>query len=372
VVPARVLDLGEKLMKIIRTGVAAAAAAALLALTAPAAHAVSPSTTVTVTPEALNGWFVDSPAPAYAFVAGPKTLGKGSLQFSAVPADPAGSKMFVAHPESIAAADFEGLATDFYVAPAAANKDANQFYLNIYVDAPVPAAPAFYDCRYGYVATTANDGWNTLAITRTTPAVVTTKPGATCGSSIADLAAGSTVTYVALNAGDTSASDAGIQGGFDNVVVKGATTTVYDFEPAPVTPCRVLPKPGRVGTAGNDVVPGTAAADRIDLLGGNDVADGAGGDDCILGGDGNDVVKGGAGADEIAGGTGNDTIDGGAAADIIDPGAGKDTVAAGDGDDTITANDGAVDTIDCGAGTDTVVADPADVLRNCENITRAA
>jgi Ca2+-binding RTX toxin-like protein len=223
------------------------------------------------------------------------------------------------------------------------------------------------------VATAAIDGWNTLTMTRSTPAIVTAKNGATCGGSVADLApAGSSVFLVALNAGDTSASDAGIKGGFDNVVVSGATTTVYDFEPAPVTPCRVLPTPGRVGTAGNDVVQGTSAAERIDLLGGNDVADGAGGDDCILGGAGNDVLKGGAGADEIAGGAGNDTVDGGAGADIIDPGAGKDTVVAGDGDDTISARDGEVDTIDCGAGTDTVVADPGDVLRNCENVTRGA
>lgn len=360
-------------MKLIRSGLAAAAAVALAALSVQAAHAAAPgSTTVTVTPEAMNGWYIDTPAPSFAFVAGPKTLGKGSLQFDAIPATPASSKMFVAHPESIAAADFKGLAVDFYVAPTATNKNAQQFYVNVYVDAPVPTAQAFYDCRYDYVATTAGDGWNTLAITRTTPAIVTTKPGATCGGSIADLATGSKVTLVALDAGDTSASDAGVKGGFDNVVVGGATTTVYDFEPAPVTPCRVLPTPGRVGTAGPDVVPGTAAAERIDLRGGNDIADGAGGDDCILGGDGNDVLKGGAGADEIAGGTGNDTVDGGAGADIIDPGAGKDTVAAGDGDDTVTARDGEVDTIDCGAGTDTVVADPADVLRNCEKVTRAA
>jgi RTX calcium-binding nonapeptide repeat (4 copies) len=355
-------------MKLLHTG-AAAAAVALLALSTQAAHAAS-STTVTVTPETLNGWFVDPAAPPYAFVAGPASIGEGSLQFTAIPAGPPTSKMFVTHNENIAVADFTGVAFDYYVDPAATNQTAQQFYLNVYVDTPVATTQSFYDCRYDYVATTAKDGWNTLEVSPATPAVVTAKNG-TCAPTLGDLAAG-TIFRIALNAGDTSASDAGIRGGFDKVVVGGATTTVYDFEPAPVTPCRVLPTPGRVGTAGNDVVLGTSAAERIDLRAGNDVTDAVGGDDCILGGDGNDVLRGGAGADEIAGGAGTDTIDGGAGADIVDPGAGKDTVVTGDGDDTITARDGAVDTIDCGPGTDTVIADPADVLRNCETVTRAA
>lgn len=67
---------------------------------------------------------------------------------------------------------------------------------------------------------------------------------------------------------------------------------------------------------------------------------------------------------------GDDTIDAGADADVIDPGAGRDVVQAGAGADVLTLNDATTDVVDCGAGVDIVVADRADVLRNCENVTR--
>lgn len=358
-------------MKLIRTAVAATAAVALTALAAPAALAATP--VVVVTPEALNGWVADpdpsTPAPAYAFAAGPKTSGIGSLQFGPISAANPSSKMIVQRAESIPTASI-GLGFDYYIAPDATNKNPQQYYANIYTRKAGSTA-SFYDCRYDYVATTAGDGWHRVTVTSTTAATaVAAKNGSTCGTSPSALAGG-TVFLVALNAGDTSASDAGIKGAFDTVAITGATgTTTYDFEPAPVTPCRVLPMPGRVGTAGSDIVRGTAAAERISTLGGNDVVDGAGGDDCILGGDGNDVLRGGDGADEIDGGAGNDVIDGGAGNDIITGGPGRDVISAGAGDDTVNVADGEVDVVDCGPGVDTVVADRFDVLRNCENVTR--
>ncbi len=360
-------------MKQIRTGIAAAAAVALTALAAPAALAATPATVVTVTPESLNGWVVDpdpsTPAPAYAFAAGAHTAGIGSLQFGPIAAANPSSKMIVQRAENIPTASF-GLGFDYYIAPDATNKNPQQYYANVYTRKAGSAA-SFYDCRYDFVATTAGDGWHHVDVAgATTATAVAAKNGTTCGTSLSNLPGG-TVFLVALNAGDTSASDAGIKGAFDSVAITGAAgTTTYDFEPAPVTPCRVLPTPGRVGTAGNDVFAGTPAADRISTLGGNDVVDGAGGDDCILGGDGNDVLRGGAGADEISGGAGNDVIDGGAGDDIITGGAGRDTISAGDGNDTVDVADGEVDVVDCGAGVDTVVADRADVLIHCENVTR--
>jgi len=278
--------------------------------------------------------------------------------------------MIVQRAEDIPTASFE-LGFDYYIAPDATNKNPQQFYAGVYTKKAASTA-TFYDCRYDFVATTAGDGWHHVAVTGATAATaVGVKNGAVCGTSYSSLSGGS-VFLVALNAGDTSASDAGIKGAFDTVAITGAAgTTTYDFEPAPDTPCRTLPLPGRVGTAGNDVVPGTPAADRISTLGGNDVVDGAGGDDCILGGDGNDVLRGGAGADEIQGGAGADVIDGGAGNDIITGGPGRDTIAAGDGNDTVNVADGEVDVVDCGAGVDTVVADRTDVLRNCENVTRS-
>ncbi|MCY7344357.1 MAG: hypothetical protein LH603_21600 [Pseudonocardia sp.] len=192
-----------------------------------------------------------------------------------------------------------------------------------------------------------------------------------CGDPLDDVVDGSSIFLFSLDGGDTSIGDAGIKGGFDNVrVTSAASTTTYDFEPAEVTACDAVPAPGRVGTPGPDVVRGTAAAERFDLLGGNDFLDALAGDDCVLGGAGADRLRTGDGADETFGGTGSDVIDSGAGADIVDPGAGSDTVTAGAGDDRVFARDGRTDTVDRGPGTDTVVADPTDALRNCELVTR--
>jgi Ca2+-binding RTX toxin-like protein len=58
----------------------------------------------------------------------------------------------------------------------------------------------------------------------------------------------------------------------------------------------------------NDVITGSADADRINGLGGNDALDGEAGNDQIDGGAGNDLIGGGVGSDIIHGGPGNDLI----------------------------------------------------------------
>ncbi len=58
----------------------------------------------------------------------------------------------------------------------------------------------------------------------------------------------------------------------------------------------------------NDVITGSAQAEKISGLGGNDALDGNAGNDQIDGGTGNDLIGGGAGSDVIHGGEGNDQI----------------------------------------------------------------
>lgn len=58
----------------------------------------------------------------------------------------------------------------------------------------------------------------------------------------------------------------------------------------------------------NDVITGSAAADKLQGLGGNDALAGLAGDDLIEGGDGDDLLLGGAGADTLNGGAGKDFI----------------------------------------------------------------
>lgn len=63
------------------------------------------------------------------------------------------------------------------------------------------------------------------------------------------------------------------------------------------------------GSLRNDVLNGTAGADRIQGLGGNDRLYGHGGNDSLEGGGGDDLLQGGAGSDTIDGGIGSDTLD---------------------------------------------------------------
>lgn len=364
-------------MKSLRTGLAAAAATATMIVPAlmvvPATAHAAPAPVV-VSPDDLNGWNVTGfPTPTsvpFAFVEGPATIGTGSLQFGPIAAEPATNKMIVNREQVIPAADFGGIAYDFYIDPDAANTDPKQFYLNVYVQTSASGS-RFFDCRYDFVPTAGTTDWNTLDISPGTVARVEAANGATCGDSIDDVATDGSIFRITLNGGDTNPNDAGIEGGFDNVrIAADGVTVTYDFEPARVTACDSAPIPGRTGTPANDVVRGTAGADRLDLLAGNDLADTLGGADCVLGGAGRDVLRAGDGDDEVLGGADADVIDAGTGADVVDPGAGRDVVSAGAGDDELTLADGETDVVDCGAGTDEVRADVADVLRNCETVTR--
>jgi hypothetical protein len=144
------------------------------------------------------------------------------------------------------------------------------------------------------------------------------------------------------------------------------------------------------GTAGDDLIEGTAFGEAIGGRAGNDVIRAGGGDDrlyggegddLILGEDGNDRIWGGPGDDRIAGGAGNDRIGagpgddlvyGGEGDDVVSGGPGRDRLFGGPGDDLLLAADGERDVVDCGPGRDTVIADFGDVLIGCEVVRRIA
>ena len=66
-----------------------------------------------------------------------------------------------------------------------------------------------------------------------TPANVANKSGG-CPSTLADMPEGSTVLFIVLNVGDTSANDLDVGGYYDNVVLgKTSGTVIYDFEFSP-------------------------------------------------------------------------------------------------------------------------------------------
>ena len=111
------------------------------------------------------------------------------------------------------------------------------------------------------------------------------------------------------------------------------------------------------GTAGNDTIHGSNAADRIAGGGGRDGLYGHDGDDTIDGGDeppdtsgnvlnrwgdtilggaGNDVMHGNGGQDNLNGGAGDDRLYGDADGDWLFGGAGNDLLDGGEGDDLLS------------------------------------
>ena len=137
--------------------------------------------------------------------------------------------------------------------------------------------------------------------------------------------------------------------------------------PPPVgTACRDNRK---IGTAGDDVLRGTPARDRLIGLSGSDRLLGRQSADCLNSGTGNDSVSGAKGNDRIHAGKGSDLIRGGRGHDRIGAGKGRDQVRGGRGNDRIGVRDRRRDVVRCGPGNhDRVRADRRDSLRGCERI----
>ena len=125
-----------------------------------------------------------------------------------------------------------------------------------------------------------------------------------------------------------------------------------DGEPLPVAA-------STIGTAGADVITGTASGETILALAGRDVVFAAAGDDNVLGGADADMIYGDGGNDRLMGGAGNDLINGGAGKDTVFGDEGDDifVAEAGDGDDTYYG-----DAMDGGTGADTL--DMSAILSN--------
>ncbi|THH35641.1 matrixin family metalloprotease [Aliishimia ponticola] len=90
-----------------------------------------------------------------------------------------------------------------------------------------------------------------------------------------------------------------------------------------------------LGGAGDDVLTGNAADNKIEGRNGSDILRGGAGDDLLIGGLGSDQLEGDAGADMIYAGSGHDTVLGGAGDDILYGNRWNDLIDGGDGDDTL-------------------------------------
>jgi Ca2+-binding RTX toxin-like protein len=124
-----------------------------------------------------------------------------------------------------------------------------------------------------------------------------------------------------------------------------------------------------VGTAGADLLKGTATRDVIVGLRGNDTIKGIGGNDLICGGNGNDTILGGGGEDRLWGDKGNDKLNGGSGTqNFLAGGPGGDALDGGRGNGDFAWYGEALGpvTVDLAAGT--AVGDGSDTLVNIEHI----
>ncbi len=181
------------------------------------------------------GWLFNrdpSTATPYEFNSDQASIGVGSLYVKPIGAN-AADKFIAENFAKMPVTDLASISYDFMIAGNGDSTDANQFYLNVYAN--FDDSNNFYSCRFDYVplvGSTINFTTATFAVADI-PVNVRARPASTvCPTTLAGMPVGSHIRAFALNVGDTSASDTGLAGYVDNVIVTtAADATVYDFEP---------------------------------------------------------------------------------------------------------------------------------------------
>lgn len=134
--------------------------------------------------------------------------------------------------------DINTISYDFLIGSGGTAADENQFYMSVYANYGESDPLKFYDCRYSVVPTAGSiSNWTTVTFDPTESYPVTTRSSSpyACPAKPADMnlqSPNSTIRVFAINVGDTSTNDVGLDGYLDNVVVSTTSgTEVSDFEP---------------------------------------------------------------------------------------------------------------------------------------------
>lgn len=186
------------------------------------------------------GWLFNrdtSTSTPYEFTNAKASIGAGSVYIEPIGGtnrlDKFIAELFVLTP--IAA--IESLSYDFLIGAGGTAADENEFYLNVYANFGESNSTKFFDCVYNVVPVTGSTAsWTTVTFdpSQDYPFRQSGSAPYDCPDSPAemdDLSGGSTVRVFALNVGDTSLNDVGLDGYYDNVVLTAnGETTVYDFE----------------------------------------------------------------------------------------------------------------------------------------------
>lgn len=237
-------------------GLGSAAALSAASVTVFAAVTTVVVTTNTTMIENTPGWMFNrdlSTSTPYEFNTNKAKIGVGSLYVkpimninsSGLPLNNPNKDKFIAENFlNKPIADVASISYDFMIGDPVNSTKEEHFYLNVYANFGSSDDLKFYDCRYNIVPTTGSTtDWTTVTFDPTQAYPVTTRTGVpgvasphTCPPVPADmntLSAGSNIRAFAINVGDTSANDQGLDGYLDNVVVTTMSDTViYDFEPA--------------------------------------------------------------------------------------------------------------------------------------------
>lgn len=225
---------------------ASAAAVAILAVPATVYAAVSTVLVTGNTAAAENqpGWLFNrdvSTSTPFEFNTAAASIGSGSLYVKPIGVTPA-DKFIGENFINTAVANINSISYDFKIGTGGTPAQKDQFYMSVYANFGVSDDLKYYDCRYSVIPSTGSTaGFTTVTFDPHQAYAVTTRSGAnaspyTCPAVPADmdlLSPGSNIRMFALNVGDTSASDVGLDGYLDNVVVDtNGDTTTYNFDPA--------------------------------------------------------------------------------------------------------------------------------------------
>lgn len=198
------------------------------------ASAASDSTVV-VTQADTKGWAFNRDTTTmtpYEFTENEKSIGAGSLYVQPISDANPKNKFIAEKALNIPAADLHSVAYDFLIAGNGDEADSNQFYLNVYTLLP-DTTETYFSCRFDYVPGTGSLTNFTTATFNSTdvPTFVQNRNSSVCPAELSDMPIGSKVSFISLNVGDTSTSDAGLAGYLDKVVISTTSaTTTYDFE----------------------------------------------------------------------------------------------------------------------------------------------
>ena len=191
----------------------------------------------------LGKWFFNRDSGTttpYAFDSAQNSIGEGSLHVLPIGANPS-DKMIGEYFINTPITDLTGISYDFQIGAGGDNTKEEHFYMNVYANFGVSDDLKYYDCRYDVVPTIGSTGgFTTVSFDPTQIYPVTTRTGGSaspfpCPAIPADMnlsSAGSNIRMIALSVGDTSASDTGLDGYLDKVVIsKTSLITTFDFEP---------------------------------------------------------------------------------------------------------------------------------------------